>query len=306
MNSSDLTKKINRRILYADYMIQKQKFENGCAIRINLGSGSGNTNSSSSLIPITEGQVFTTPSEQALFLSLNTCPQSQDTQNQVPPVNNGGSMRFAGGGVLVQTNVSYPNDVALPPGTGAFTIEWFQYYQDSDTNAIVFSIGTFGVGGGNDLCVVYVGTTMYLFTDGSSSNVTSAVTKNQWQHVAVVGNGGADGSRNTKVYVDGVLKLTRTTNYNINQTESLRIGNQTDATVANGNYAGLITNFRWVVGSQVYTSDFTKPTSPLSAISGTQLLLSALNSADVVKDSSSANRSPTNTGVVFDTNTPFS
>lgn len=306
MNSSDLTKKINGRILYADYMIQKQKFENGCAIRINLGSGSGNTNSSSSLTNIYEGQVFTTPSEQATFLSLNTCPQSQNTQNAIPPVNNGGSMRFVAGGALVQTNVSYPNNAALRPGTGAFTVEWFQYYQDSDTNAIVFSIGTFGVGGGNDLCVVYVGTTIFLFTDGSSTNQTSAVTKNVWQHVAVVGNGGADGSRNVKVYVDGVLKLTRTANYDINQTESLRIGNQTDATIANGNYAGLITNFRWVLGTQVYTSDFTKPTSPLSAISGTQLLLSALTSSDVVKDSSSANRSATNTGVVFDASTPFS
>lgn len=301
MNSSDLIKRINNRVLYADYMIQQQKFENGCAIRINLGSGSGNTNSSSSLTNIYEGQIFTTPSEQATFLSLNTCPQSP-----VPPINNGGSLRFVAGGTSVQTNVSYPNDAALRPGTGAFTVEWFQYYQDSDTNAIVFSIGTFGVGGGNDLCIVYTGTTLFLFTDGSSSNVTSAVTKNQWQHVAVVGNGGADGSRNTKVYVDGVLKLTRTTNYNINQTESLRIGNQTDATVANGNYAGLITNFRWVVGTQVYTSDFTKPSSPLTAISGTQLLLSVLSSSDVVKDSSSANRTPTNTGVIFDTSTPFS
>jgi hypothetical protein len=301
MNSSELTKKRNSRILYADYMIQKQKFENGCSMRIQIGSGSGNTNASSSLLNIYEGEVFTTPSEQQNFLSLNACPVL--VQNSI---NVGGSMRFVGGGLLAQTNVSYPNDAALRPGTGAFTIEWFQYYQDSDTNAIVFSIGTFGTGGGNDLCIVYTGTTLFLFTDGSSSNVASAVTKNQWQHIAVVGNGGADGSRNTKVYVDGVLKLTRTSNYNINQTENLRIGNQTDASVLNGNYAGLITNFRWVVGSQVYTSDFIKPSSPLSAISGTQLLLSALNSSDVVKDSSPANRSPTNTGVVFDTSTPFS
>lgn len=300
MNSSELTKRINNRVLYANYIIQKQKFDGGCAIRVQLGSGSGNDNSSSSLINLREGALFTTPTEQTNILTLNTCPIIQN------PVVLGGSMRFVAGGVLVQTNVSYPNDAALRPGTGPFTIEWFQYYQDSDTNAIVFSIGTFGVGGGNDICIVYTGTTLFLFTDGSSTSVTSAVTKNQWQHIAVVGNGGADGSRNTKVYVDGVLKLTRTTNYNITQTENLRIGNQTDASVANGNYAGLITNFRWVVGTAVYTSDFTKPSSPLSAISGTQLLLSALNSSDVVKDSSSANRTPTNTGVIFDSGTPFS
>jgi len=214
-------------------------------------------------------------------------------------------MRFAAGGQLVQTNVSYPNDETLRPGTGAFTVEWFQYYQDSDTNAIVFSIGTFGTGAGNDLSIVYQGTTMFLFTDGSASSVGSAVVKNQWQHIAVVGNGGADGSRNVKVYVDGELKLTRTANYNIDQTESLRIGNQTNATVLNGNYAGLITNFRWVVGSQVYTGAFTTPSAPLTAIAGTELLLLANNSDGVVADSSTRNRTPTNTGVVYDADTPF-
>jgi hypothetical protein len=216
----------------------------------------------------------------------------------------GGSMKFVAGGQLVQTNVSYPNDSSLRPGTGAFTIEWFQYYQDSDSSAIVFSIGSF-IGTGNDLCVVYAGTTLFLFTDKSSSSVASAVTKNQWQHIAVVGNGGADGSRNTKVYVDGELKLTRTTNYDIDQTDTLRIGNQTDATIANGNYAGLITNFRWVVGSQVYTQAFTPPTEPLTAITGTELLLLASNETDVVTDSSIRNRTPTNTGVVYDADTPF-
>jgi hypothetical protein len=221
-----------------------------------------------------------------------------------PPVEEFGSMRFVGGGVSVQTNVSYPNDAALRPGTGAFTVEWFQYYEDSDTNAIVFSIGTFG-STGNDLCVVYVGTTMFLFTDGTSSNVATAVTKNQWQHIAVVGNGGADGSRNTKVYVDGQLKLTRTTNYNINQTDVLRIGNQTNPNIANGNYAGLITNFRWVVGSQVYTEAFTPPTSALTEIPGTELLLLAQNSESVVTDSSSRGRIAINNGVTFDSSTPF-
>jgi hypothetical protein len=211
-------------------------------------------------------------------------------------------MRFTAGGQLVQTNVSYPNDAALRPGTGAFTVEWFQYYQDSDQNAIVFSIGTFP---NNDLCVVYVGTTMFLFTDGGSSNVSSGVTKNVWQHIAVVGNGGVDGSRDVRVYVDGQLKLTRISNYNISQTDVLRIGNQTDATVVNGNYAGLITNFRWVVGSQVYTGNFTKPTSPLTAISGTQLLLLASNQTDLVKDSSTTARTPTNNGVTYDALTPF-
>ena len=222
--------------------------------------------------------------------------------NENIPSGGTGSMRFVGGGVLVQTNVSFATDANLLPGSGQFTVEWFQYYQDSDSNAIIFSIGTFP---SNDLCVVYVGTTMFLFTDGASTSVSSAVTKNVWQHVAVVGDGGAPGSRNVRVYVDGVLKLTRTATYTINQTDALRIGNQTDASLANGNYAGLLTNFRWVVGSQVYTGNFTPPTNPLTAIPGTELLLLSSNGADVIKDSSIRNRTPTNTGVVFDTLTPF-
>jgi hypothetical protein len=233
------------------------------------------------------------------FLSKLT-PYTVPAPDPIPAVS--GSMRFVGGGVSVQTNLSFANDATLRPGTGEFTIEWFQYYQDSDSNAIIFSIGTFP---SNDLCVVYVGTTMFLFTDGASTSVSSAVTKNVWQHVAVVGDGGAPGSRNVKVYVDGVLKLTRTATYNINQTDALRIGNQTNATLANGNYGGLITNFRWVVGSQVYTGNFTPPTTPLTAIAGTELLLLSSSTSDVVKDSSARNRVPTNTGVVFDTSTPF-
>jgi hypothetical protein len=218
-----------------------------------------------------------------------------------PPTGFQGSMQFAAGGQLVQTNVSYPNDANLRPGTGKFTVEWFQYYQDSDMNAIVFSIGTSPT---NDLCVVYVGTTMFLITDGSATSAASAVTKNVWQHIAVVGNGGADGSRNVKVYVNGELKLTRTANYNINQTDALRIGNQSNPTLLNGNYAGLITNFRWVVGTEVYTNAFTAPTTPLTAIPGTELLLLATSPSTAVADSSIRNRTPNNTGVIYSSSVP--
>jgi hypothetical protein len=219
---------------------------------------------------------------------------------RVTPPALGGSLRFTAG--ASPTSVSFSNDASLRPGTGAFTIEWFQYYQDSDQNAIVFSIGTFP---SNDLCVVYGGTTMFLFTDGSASSVGSAVTKNVWQHVAVVGNGGADGARNVKVYVNGDLKLTRTANYNITQTDTLRIGNQSDASVPNGNYAGLLTNFRWVVGTALYTTTFTPPTTPLTAVSGTELLLTAATAGTFLTDSSVRNRTATNSGVTFSADTPF-
>ena len=298
-----MTLRNQNRMLYANYSIQQSNVEGGCQIRVALQNGGV---ADADLVPkLLEGARETTVEERDRILATQACPVAGEDLPQTPDTP-GGSMRFVGGGVLAQTNVSYPNDTNLAVGTEAFTIEWFQYYEDSDTNAIVFSIGTFGVGDGNEICIVYTGTLLFLFVDGSSTSVLSAVTKNVWEHVAVVGNGAADGSRNIKVYVGGELKLTRFVNYDITQTTSaLRIGNQTDASIPNGNYAGLLTNFRWVKGTQVYTSDFTPPTQQLTSISGTQLLLLASNESDVVKDSSPANRTPTNTGVIFSSSTPF-
>jgi hypothetical protein len=298
-DASFVTRRNQNRILYANYILQQKNVNQGCQLRVRLENGGV---ADADILPkLLEGARETTEEERDAILASQTCSVDRIVEPEV-----GGSMQFVAGGVLLQTNVSYPNDTNLAIGTGAFTIEWFQYYENSDTNAIVFSIGTFGAGDGNEISITYVGTRLYLFTDGSSSNVSSAVTKNVWQHVAVVGNGGADGSRNVKVYINGELKLTRTANYDITQTSSaLRIGNQTNASVANGNYAGLLTNFRWVIDTQVYTGNFSPPTEPLTAISGTQLLLLASNSASLLIDSSSANRSPTNTGVTFSTSTPF-
>ena len=282
-------------MIYANFKIQQQRLDGGCGGRIQLTSGSGADKSASSLLALSEGALFTTPTEQTNFLQFNTCPGTTSVTDITP--SSGGSMVFVAGGPTVQTNVSYPNDANLRIGTQNFTIEWFQFYQDSDANAIVFSIGTFPT---NNICVVYVGTRLYLFVQNTAYDVLSAVTKNIWQHVALVGNGSS-----IKVYVGGSLKLTVTVTYNLVATDILRIGNQTDASVPNGNYAGRITNFRWVVGTAIYNSDFSPPTAPLTAVTGTQLLLLASNESNVVKDSSGAGRTATNTGVNFSSSSPF-
>jgi hypothetical protein len=59
-----------------------------------------------------------------------------------------------------------------------------------------------------------------------------------------------------------------------------------------------MTNLRVVIGTGVYTGTFTPPTQPLTAITGTQLLLKTSNDANFLKDSSTNNFTITNTGSV--------
>jgi hypothetical protein len=59
-----------------------------------------------------------------------------------------------------------------------------------------------------------------------------------------------------------------------------------------------MTNLRVVIGTGVYTGTFTPPTRPLTAITGTKLLLKTSNDANFLKDSSTNNFTITNTGSV--------
>ena len=65
-----------------------------------------------------------------------------------------------------------------------------------------------------------------------------------------------------------------------------------------------MTNVR-IVSSQVYTQNFTPSTSPLTAISGTQLLLLAGDSGSLLYDSSTNSLSATNLGTVYSSTSPF-
>jgi hypothetical protein len=61
---------------------------------------------------------------------------------------------------------------------------------------------------------------------------------------------------------------------------------------------GYISNFRVVKGTAVYTSAFTPPTTALTAITNTQLLLNTTYDANFLKDNSTNNFTVTNNGSV--------
>jgi hypothetical protein len=106
------------------------------------------------------------------------------------------------------------------------------------------------------------------WTNGSivAQGTTGDVPLNQWVHVAFVRNGSS--SNNCKIYVNGALK---------GQGTSTATMGVTSGTCYIGNSAydqpidGYVSNFR-LTNTAVYTSTFTPPVAPLTAIAGTVLL----------------------------------
>ena len=102
---------------------------------------------------------------------------------------------------------------------------------------------------------------------GIVDNVSStAVPLNQWSHVALVRNG-----TSFVAYLNGTSVVSSTvTGALANSTDALSIGAS-----ASGSYAfqGHISNVRLVKGTSVYTSNFTPPTAPLTAVTNTKFLL---------------------------------
>ena len=100
-----------------------------------------------------------------------------------------------------------------------------------------------------------------------------ALTPGMWNHIAVVRNGNA-----FIIYTNGVAGNTNTIGITAEDgTGQFEIGGLTNGTNPTDksatSWSGWIADARLVVGTAVYTSNFTPPTAPLTAITNTKLLL---------------------------------
>ena len=123
-----------------------------------------------------------------------------------------------------------------------------------------------GTGGGN----AQVGNFTFRYHVTGSDRITSSrqfpEIENQWFHFAIVRN-----SSTTTMYINGVSEGTWSDSTNYNEIDKLWIGRHGYS--GNHNFTGWISNFRIVNGTAVYTSNFTPPTAPLTAIANTKLLI---------------------------------
>jgi hypothetical protein len=132
------------------------------------------------------------------------------------------------------------------------------------------------------------------YYNGSTTLITSAasiVVVNQWCHLALCRSG-----TTTTMYVNGVSRGSGT------ESNTKYINSVGNFLPFNSNYGvrGYVSNFR-ATTTAVYTSAFTPPTAPLTAISGTLLLL---NQANRFVDASASPQAITLTGTP--SVTPFS
>ena len=173
----------------------------------------------------------------------------------------GNSVYFDGTGDYIT-----PNAVTAP-GTGAVTYEaWVRQENGGSANHTIFDASTNGFGGGNGIVVqISSGACQIITSDGISVLSGKQFQDEVWHHVAFV----RDASNNIQYYVDGIGRLTGQTYTGNTSSTSLRIG----ATNAGSNlFQGHIANAR-VTNAQVYSSDFTPPTAPVTGISNTQLVM---------------------------------
>ena len=98
----------------------------------------------------------------------------------------------------------------------------------------------------------------------------------KWTHVAGVFDG-----TTTSLYLNGVLNGTITSGWSSAvQDGSLYIGRRWDlAGQYNNSFQGFISNFRMVKGQALYTNNFTPPTTAVTAIANTQMLLNFDNAS---------------------------
>ena len=182
---------------------------------------------------------------------------------------NGGSGYFPGSSYLTA-----PSSTNFAFGTGDFTMEcWVRF---SSIGGGITPLMQTDVVGSSTSDKVWLGVNNNVLTLGQHATPNAATTAwtpstNTWYHVAAVRQSGT-----VKLFIDGVQKSV--TNSTIFSSTSFGQNGFAVGAVSTPVYlTGYMSSVRVVKGTAVYTAGFTPSTTPLTAISGTSLLLNYTN-----------------------------
>ena len=190
-------------------------------------------------------------------------------------------------------------------GTGDFTVECWAYFTGADTNGVDtlidnrsnntdgFLFGRFQTSGHENRIEFFTNAGYRVTADVTVSN-------NTWVHAAAVRHNGT-----TRVYINGVAQSTTYSDSMNYSNDDVVIGSQA---FGSHRFQGLISNFRMVKGTAVYTSNFNPSSTPLTAVTNTKLL--CCQSKTSVTDAAVIPAIPgtivNNGGATVSTSSPFS
>ena len=193
---------------------------------------------------------------------------------------------------------SYLRYSAGAPGSQNTTIEFWMKPTNSNpglqrifTTSWSFNKNNITIRYGSSTCLNAVVANNLLYRPTTTNGCPSIMpTVNAWNHMALVGEG-----KKWSLYINGALALTRntwstgTSLWSDPTTPYIADGDAYLGGISNGEYFnGYLSNFRYVIGTAVYTSSFTPQNPPLSATqsagssgineitSGTKILLNTL------------------------------
>lgn len=221
-----------------------------------------------------------------------------------PPAPPPGSIQFSNPGGAASDYGAFADANDLDMGTESFTIEWWIKYNSFTQYQTPFCKGNASNG---DLLIQAIPTTGkigFIVFDQSlvgSEESGSDLSTGIWYHYALVRNGSA-----VTLYRDGTSTITGTSSANLTNAQNFSIGAGV-STVQNGpGVNGYISCFRVVKGTAICTSNFSKPTTPPTAVPGTSLLLLSKTSGTAWTDSSGTNKTAVQTAGTWSSDNPFS
>ena len=240
----------------------------------NTGGGGGGAYNATSPIGGSGVVIVSYPDVYAAATTTTGSP-TVSTSGSGSMYTNGGAASSGG------PYLSYPNSSTMQFGSGNFTIEAWCYFTVVQESTIAARYpfdstnNEWNFGTNSSLAPLF----SYSATGGNTAtgSVTSpsALSINTWYHIAVVRN-----STVLTMYVNGTSVGTSTIAGSIySGTTTSTVGCYAQSAYPNG-YAvpnGYLSNVRVVKGTAVYTSNFTPSTTPLTAVSGTSLLLNTVS-----------------------------